>query len=381
MSRPNRQNKWRASSSAASPGMPAPPHLHAGGVILDDDAGALVWARLRASPATAQRASGVCKEWRQYVLATFEHELDLAGICSEKHLRYAKQPHAEVSDEALFADMTRRLAPFRSLRAIKAHDFSWLSDASLRAIAAAKEGPLSLLTSFDVSGCLGVSSLGVKALAKTGRLRSFRQDTTRRHSSCAHMRATEATIKAVAESPVLESLSLTLGSKVHKGLEVLSGHPSLRSLTLFMEGFTPLALPAKLPELTALHLKTSVWAGFDWRGQRFTHLEYPKLEEIVIEDGAGPSGNGAAVEMTMGFLHVLRTKFPACSIKLTKTGLFRGIRGAAAQQALQEPGLRQDVTEQNPLVLPQGDDWNRAFDDYEVGPESPELDLDPGDWI
>ena len=210
---------------------------------------------------------------------------------------------------------------------------------------------------------------------------------------------------------------------MHKGLEVLSGHPSLRSLTLFMEGFTPLALPAKLPEvrgahfplllahaaasvqlaplaptvqasrpprhapfgapaqLTALHLKTSVWAGFDWRGQRFTHLEYPKLEEIVIEDGAGPSGNGAAVEMTMGFLHVLRTKFPACSIKLTKTGLFRGIRGAAAQQALQEPGLRQDVTEQNPLVLPQGDDWNRAFDDYEVGPESPELDLDPGDWI
>ena len=199
---------------------------------------------------------------------------------------------------------------------------------------------------------------------------------------------------------------------MHKGLEVLSGHPSLRSLTLFMEGFTPLALPAKLPEvrgahfplllahaaasvqlaplaptvpasrpprhapfgapaqLTALHLKTSVWAGFDWRGQRFTHLEYPKLEEIIIEDGAGPSGNGAAVEMTMGFLHVLRTKFPLCSIKLTKTGLFRGIRGAAAQQALQEPGLRQDVTEQNPLVLPQGDDWNRAFDDYEVGPDS-----------
>ena len=124
----------------------------------------------------------------------------------------------------------------------------------------------------------------------------------------------------------------------------------------------PFGAPA---QLTALHLKTSVWAGFDWRGQRFTHLEYPKLEEIVIEDGAGPSGNGAAVEMTMGFLHVLRTKFPLCSIKLTKTGLFRGIRGAAAQQALQEPGLRQDVTEQNPLVLPQGDDWNRAFGDYE----------------
>ncbi|EOD41557.1 hypothetical protein EMIHUDRAFT_193912 [Emiliania huxleyi CCMP1516] len=259
--RPNCMFEWWREYNP-SPGMPAPPHLHAGGVILDDDAGALVWARLRASPATAQRASGVCKEWRQY------------------------------------------------------------------------------------------------ALAKTGRLRSFRQDTTRRHSSCAQMRATEATIKAVAESPV------------HKGLEVLSGHPSLRSLTLFMEGFTPLALPAKLPELAALHLKTSVWAGFDWRGQRFTHLEYPKLEEIIIEDGAGPLGNGAAVEMTMGFLHVLRTKFPLCSIKLTKTGLFRGIRGAAAQQALQEPGLRQDVTEQKPLVLPQGDDWNRAFDDYEVGPDS-----------
>ena len=92
----------------------------------------------------------------------------------------------------------------------------------------------------------------------------------------------------------------------------------------------PFGAPA---QLTALHLKTSVWAGFDWRGQRFTHLEYPKLEEIVIEDGAGPSGNSAAVEMTIGFLHALRTKFPLCSIKLTKTGLFRGIRGAEPARA------------------------------------------------
>ena len=38
-----------------------------------------------------------------------EHELDLAGICSEKHLRYAKQPHAEVSDEALFGEILRRV--------------------------------------------------------------------------------------------------------------------------------------------------------------------------------------------------------------------------------------------------------------------------------
>ena len=55
----------------------------------------------------------------------------------------------------------------RSARSVpKAHDFAWMTDDALRTIAAAKEPPLSMITSIDVSGCQGVSSLGVKALAK-----------------------------------------------------------------------------------------------------------------------------------------------------------------------------------------------------------------------
>ena len=115
-------------------------------------------------------------------------------------------------DAQIFAQMTRRLAPFRSVRAIKACDFVWMNDDALRTIAAAKEPPLSMITSIDVSGCQGVSSLGVKALAKAGRLRDLRQDVTPRHNRCADMKANEATIKAAVASPVLSSLSLTLGS-------------------------------------------------------------------------------------------------------------------------------------------------------------------------
>ena len=199
----------------------------------------------------------------------------------------------------------------------------------------------------------------MKALAKAGRLRGFRQDRTRRHNRCAEIKANESTIKAAAASPVLESLSLTLGSKVKQGLEVLDGNTSLKTLAIFMEGFTALNLPAKLPELKVLRIKTSEWAGFDWLPQRFARCDYPKLEEIVIDDGARPGGNSRAKFMSMEFLDYLRRKFPACTIKLTKTYLYE--EETEMREAFRRwgpPRVGGDfweyapVTEQNPLVLP-----------------------------
>ena len=42
--------------------------------------GARVWQHLRTSPTALQRVSTVCKEWREYAVATFDHALDLAAL-------------------------------------------------------------------------------------------------------------------------------------------------------------------------------------------------------------------------------------------------------------------------------------------------------------
>ena len=201
----------------------------------------------------------------------------------------------------------------------------------------------------------------MKALAKAGRLRGFRQDRTRRHNRCAEIKANESTIKAAAASPVLESLSLTLGSKVKQGLEVLDGNTSLKTLAIFMEGFTALELPAKLPELKVLRLKVTQFSAFNWRGHRFVHLDYPKLEEIVFEDSTKPNQFGG---MCMEFLHFLVDQWPDATIKLTSTFLLDiGKAGHCAKEAFARHGLPRaagEVTEENPLVLPPPTDGTRG---------------------
>ena len=109
------------------------------------------------------------------------------------------------------------------------------------------------------------------------------------------MRVTLGTLKAIAAAPELESLSLTLGSSVKSGLNNLNGHPSLRKLSLYFEGFQPPALPSTLPALEELTIRVGGWSLFYWwpsadtetEGCFWQSLDYPKLKLLVIKDQAG----------------------------------------------------------------------------------------------
>ena len=113
------------------------------------------------------------------------------------------------------------------------------------------------------------------------------------------MRVTLGTIKAIAAAPALESLSLTLGSSVKSGLNNLNGHPSLRKLSLYFEGFQPPDLPSTLPALEELTIRVGGWTRFQWPNTRypnlfpglfnhmFLSLDYPKLKLLVVKDQAG----------------------------------------------------------------------------------------------
>ena len=91
-------------------------------------------------------------------------------------------------------------------------------------------------------------------------------------------------------------------------------------------------------------------------------LDYPKLEEIVLED-TRPHQQWC---MSMDFLHYLVDKWPVATIKLTQTFLLdSGIDGGCASEAFIFHGLPREggvagVTEKNPLVLPPPTDGTRG---------------------
>jgi hypothetical protein len=176
----------------------------------------------------------------------------------------------------------------------------------------------------DLSGCQSVSSNGVKALVNGlgPRLRGFRQDLTPVHSRCKEMRVTESTIKAIALAPGLEHLSLTLGSAVKKGLEALDGHPRLRTMSLFFEGFTPLWLPSHLPALEELTIKTSSWSGFPWPATMahspFGGLRYPRLQRLVIENAVNENSGGRWLHRS--FVEELSRRFPNALVRVVAAG-------------------------------------------------------------
>ena len=109
------------------------------------------------------------------------------------------------------------------------------------------------------------------------------------------MRVTLGTIKAIAAAPALESLSLTLGSSVKSGLNNLNGHPSLRKLSLYFEGFEPPLLPSTLPSLEELTIRVGGWTRFHWPTATrspgtiwfWQALDYPRLKLLVVKDQAG----------------------------------------------------------------------------------------------
>lgn len=274
---------------------------------LDADTSAILWDHIFTCPPAIFACSGVCKAWRRYVAKSFAGTLLLDGF---KHL----------ADTHL----TERLGAFSRATALDAHDVQWVDDNFLRLLASGRPPLLPSMQRIDLSGCQSVSSNGVKALVNGlgPRLRGFRQDLTPLHSRCKEMRVTESTIKAIALAPGLEHLSLTLGSAVKKGLEALDGHPRLRTMSLFFEGFTPLWLPSHLPALEELTIKTSSWSGFPWPAMMahspFGGLRYPRLQRLVIENAVNENSGGRWLHRS--FVEELSRRFPNALVRVVAAG-------------------------------------------------------------
>ena len=274
---------------------------------LDADTSAMLWDHIFTCPPAIIACSGVCKAWRRYVAKSFAGTLLLDGF---KHL----------ADTHL----TERLGAFSRATALDAHDVQWVDDNFLRLLASGHPALLPSMQRIDLSGCQSVSSNGVKALVNGlgPRLRGFRQDLTPLHSRCKEMRVTESTIKAIALAPGLEHLSLTLGSAVKKGLEALDGHPRLRSMILFFEGFTPLWLPSHLPALEELTIKTSSWSGFPWPAMMahspFGGLRYPRLQRLVIKNAVNENSGGRWLHRS--FVEELSRRFPNALVRVVAAG-------------------------------------------------------------
>ena len=287
------KQKARSRSAPARAGTSAAPALRVTPPLgpLCEDTREHLWSCLSADLRAVRAAACLNKEWR---VAAVEHGAPLQ--LSSPRTRHAT-PVTLKSLAAAFPNVMR----------LNARDSS-LNDEGLRALGS---GLLPSLTSVDVSGCQSMSSVGVKALVKGlgARLKEFSQDATALHGLCKEMRVTLGTIKAIAAAPALESLSLTLGSSVKSGLNNLNGHPSLRKLSLYFEGFEPPAPPSTLPALEELTIRVGGWTRFHWPNTRHTNtgfivpaslmlfwlsLDYPKLKLLVVRDQAGD--NQASVE-------------------------------------------------------------------------------------
>jgi hypothetical protein len=281
------------------------PLLQLGGVQLCQDSTCSVWTKWLSDPSAVATVKQVCKAWHNHAVQAYAGTIKLEAFGS-----------------------VQALAKFRSAKNLDCRDVQWLTNDDLRRI---PEVMLSL-RGIDISGCQNVSSVSVKAFVKSmgSRLLAFAQDTTPEWKACKHMRVTDATITCFADqyAPGLEELSLTLGSAVKK-IEGLSGHRSLRSLAIFFEGFTPLQLPASLPALRELTIKTSSWSGFPWPGPEahthpwFAHLSYPMLELLTIDDHT--EHGTMSRQLTREFVIGWSTLFPNATVRVIHAGPFSDI--------------------------------------------------------
>ena len=306
---PKTKRAASAASEIPSTASIVTPLLQAGGVTLDQDSSEVCWQFLlsetidQSTLAKIRRVLGrVCKAWNEHTFRAYAGVIKLARFHSVSPLR-----------------------KFASVSKVDCSDVQWLTNDDLCQLGTL----LPSLRGVDLSGCQSVSSVGIKRFAKImgPRLLAFAQDTTRAYSSCKHMRVTEGTIKIFSEKlvPSLEELSLTLGSKVKGGLETLSGHQRLRSLHIFFEGFTPLRLPASLPALRELTIKTSTWSGFPWPMDFepdnpyyvpwFAELKYPVLERLYIDHDHSNSASGRPLYPS--FVKGWSTIFPQATVFVT----------------------------------------------------------------
>lgn len=302
---PKTKQRKAATAPPSSTGRMTPdgPMLDAGGVQLCQDTAHVVWTKLLSDPSAIATVKQVCKAWHDHAVQAYAGAVKLKAFSS-----------------------VEALAKFTSASKLDCRDVQWLTNDDFRRI---PEVMLSLRR-IDISGCQHVSSVGVKAFVKHMgvRLLAFAQDITPQYGACKHMRVTDATTTLMADqyAPGLEELSLTLGSAVKK-FGGLSGHRSLRSLTILFEGFTPLYLPASLPALRELTIKTSTWSGFPWPKAYpdlwFASLTYPMLELLTIDNHTKDGMSSRA--LTRDFVVAWSTIFPNATVRVIHAGRFSDI--------------------------------------------------------
>lgn len=318
-----------------------PPTIRSAGISLCPDTSDAVWQHILMNPAAVNGAQKACAAWRHHLKAHLQLPLVLRSFAS-----------------------IDAVATFRCVHTLDAKDVEWLDSDGVGLLPAT----MPALQRVDLSGCVHVSSIGVKRLVKGlgARLLEFRQDVTPKHNLCKDMVVTEATLKAIAAAPNLQTLSLTLGSKVKSGLEHLTGNKSLQTLSLFFEGFTPLALPHQLPALRHLNIKTGTFSRFPWPQNVFQCVDFccingrdsrfPNIQTVTIDDAIGrPSGNTRGLRgefvygMACGFL---------CPITVKRVG------------------TASDITEELPWTCT--DDTQRfTADDGEYEPETTDDEYEP----
>ena len=311
--------------------VPVPALTADGGTTLDDDAMELLWNLLLSHSSYIMKAELLCKSWRDHARKSWKGVLNFDCV----------------SNEVLNTSFENRLARFTNVTALNAIDTT-ITNADLEIIG---RSALPNLHSIDVSGCQMMSSNGVKALIKNlgVRLRCFKQDRTNKHSLCKNLRVTEATMKVLATAPAIEEISLTLGSGVKGGLEILSvpdvpskkmqAGRTLRKLSILHEGFTHTDLPQYLPELRELSITSWHFSSFRWCPQHdfpglafenfppqlsitnpvmnhFAAYKYPKLELMKIDHRTSHGRSYLYVSL----LEFLANKFPTAIIKVVGLG-------------------------------------------------------------
>ena len=155
---------------------------------------------------------------------------------------------------------------------------------------------------------------------------------------------TESMLKVVATAPALERLSLTLGSSVKTGLHHLSGHNSIRELSIFFEGFTPPGLPTSLPKLEVLRIRVGAWTYWNWTyiiQFDWWRLEYPMLRRLEIHDQAGNSV-ATSTPLHMEDIKLLRARFPATRLVITQVGSRSNLRHTDIQLPLSNYPLAEE---------------------------------------
>ncbi|KAJ1432511.1 hypothetical protein B484DRAFT_447786 [Ochromonadaceae sp. CCMP2298] len=239
------------------------------------------------------------------------------------------------------------------VKSLMLRDCHFLTDKGCKLLAAR----FPLLTHLDVSGCLHVSSRGIKRFARDCKnLAVFRSDTTTAHSGCGDIRTTPAYIKAVAESQKLTFLSLTLGSANKDGaLAPLSLHPTLQELNLYFLGYAEVSVNIRLPSMKRLKMLRSWRNDQSWRRFLQALHNMPNLEFLQMDCCFNYRPGGWVSQQDCAFAELVN---PAVLATLPQTKLSAiVVNPITAAQLLQWQALAVRNCLGQPISLSAGEKW------------------------